>query len=279
MQKRIEIIKEETDKQIAEQKATIKSEMQTQKELEAKKEELVKKVQELEARKKAVEEANKGEMRRTEADKKREIDGLNAEYKAAQDEADDVAEFRMMRPEIESENRELQEKLADEVQRHNESKTKMDRDRIQATERLRMEMLLKIKETKANLSALNDEQQQTTTRLTIMQNSQLTQELEFQSKQTESLLVQNNDFRQEIETLKKDIEIHKEVEKELAKRSHFFQKVIKRYKLQIAELEASKTKISGLLTGGFDSKPAVAGLPGVMSRNKKHFQTADASAR
>ena len=115
MQKRIEIIKEETDKQIAEQKATIKSEMQTQKELEAKKEELVKKVQELEARKKAVEEANKGEMRRTEADKKREIDGLNAEYKAAQDEADDVAEFRMMRPEIESENRELQEKLADEV--------------------------------------------------------------------------------------------------------------------------------------------------------------------
>ena len=44
MQKRIEIIKEETDKQIAEQKATIKREMQTQKELEAKKEELVKKV-------------------------------------------------------------------------------------------------------------------------------------------------------------------------------------------------------------------------------------------
>ena len=54
-------------------------------------------------------------MRRTEAEKKSEIDGLNAEYKAAQDEADDVAEFRMMRPEIESENRELQEKLGDEV--------------------------------------------------------------------------------------------------------------------------------------------------------------------
>ena len=47
----------------------------------------------------------------------------------------------------------------------------MEKDRIQATERLRMEMLVKIKETKANLSALNDEQQQTTTRLTIMQNS------------------------------------------------------------------------------------------------------------
>ena len=47
----------------------------------------------------------------------------------------------------------------------------MEKDRIQATERLRREMLVKIKVTKANLSALNDEQQQTTTRLTIMQNS------------------------------------------------------------------------------------------------------------
>ena len=57
-----------------------------------------------------------------------------------------------------------------------------ERDKIQATEELRKEMLLKIKETKANLLALNDEQLQTTTRLTILQNHQLTTELEYQSK-------------------------------------------------------------------------------------------------
>ena len=39
-------------------------------------------------------------------------------------------------------------------------------------------MQYKIKETKANLLALNDEQQQTTTRLTILQNHQLTTELD-----------------------------------------------------------------------------------------------------
>ena len=83
---------------------------------------------------------------------------------------------------LEQEKNDLQAKLADEIKKHNESKTKMDRDRMHATEKLRKEMEVKIKETKANLSALNDEQQQTTTRLTIMQNSQLTQELEFQSK-------------------------------------------------------------------------------------------------
>jgi hypothetical protein len=105
-----------------------------------------------------------------------------------------------------------------------------EREKIQATEKLRKDMLYKIKETKANLLALNDEQLQTTTRLTILQNHQLTTELEYQSKQTEQLLFKNNKMKTQIETLKRDIEIHKEVEKELAKRSHFCQKVIKKLK-------------------------------------------------
>ena len=43
-----------------------------------------------------------------------------------------------------------------------------ERDKIQAIAKLRKEMQYKIKETKANLLALNDEQLQTTTRLTIL---------------------------------------------------------------------------------------------------------------
>ncbi len=62
---------------------------------------------------------------------------------------------------------------------------KLEREKIQAQEDLRKEMLSKIKETKANLLALNDEQLQTTTRLTILQNHQLTCELEYQSQTTE----------------------------------------------------------------------------------------------
>jgi hypothetical protein len=101
-------------------------------------------------------------------------------------------------------------------------------------------MLYKIKETKANLLALNDEQLQTTTRLTILQNHQLTTELEYQSKQTEQLLSKNNKMKSQIEVLKRDIEVHKEIEKELAKRSHTCQKVIKRLKTQVKELEQEK---------------------------------------
>ena len=50
-------------------------------------------------------------------------------------------------------------------------------------------------------------------------------------------------MKSQIETLKRDIEIHKEVEKELAKRSHFCQKVIKRLRQQVKDLEGEKADL------------------------------------
>ena len=47
-------------------------------------------------------------------------------------------------------------------------------------------------------------------------------------------------MKSQIDTLKRDIQIHKEVEKELAKRSHFCQKVIKRVKQQVKDMETDK---------------------------------------
>ena len=88
-------------------------------------------------------------------------------------------------------------------------------------------MQAKIQETRANLKALNEEQLQTTTRLTTLQNHQLTTELEYQSKQTEKLLTKNNKMQDSINSLKRDIDLHKTIEQELAKKFHKCQKVIK----------------------------------------------------
>ena len=63
---------------------------------------------------------------------------------------------------------ELRHKLEKEKKDKQFELSEMERGKIQATEKLRKEMLYKIKETKANLMALNDEQLQTTTRLTIL---------------------------------------------------------------------------------------------------------------
>lgn len=75
----------------------------------------------------------------------------------------------------------LKAELDQEKNKRNTEVNERERDKITATEALRKEMLYKIKETKANLLALNDEQLQTTTTLTILQNKQLTTELQYQS--------------------------------------------------------------------------------------------------
>ena len=64
---------------------------------------------------------------------------------------------------------------------------------------------------------------------------QLTAELDYQSKRTEDLMFKNHEMKSVITNLTKDLEDHKEVEKELAKRSHFCQKVIQKYKQQIED--------------------------------------------
>jgi hypothetical protein len=50
-------------------------------------------------------------------------------------------------------------------------------------------------------------------------------------------------MRAQIDKIKRDIQIHKEVEKELAKRSHFCQKVIKKLKNQVETLEAERGQV------------------------------------
>lgn len=96
----------------------------------------------------------------------------------------------------------------------------LERNKIAAIKKLDEEMDFKVKETQANLMALNDEQLQTSTRLTILQNHSLTTELDYQSKQTEDFLKKNDSMMTQIDTLRRNIGLHKQMEKQLAKRSH-----------------------------------------------------------
>ena len=78
-------------------------------------------------------------------------------------------------------------------------------------------------------------------------------------------------MKSQIETLKRDIEIHKEVEKELAKRSHFCQKVIKRLKQQVKELEQEKEETlarKGAVGGVVSSQKGVRNSMGGNSPKK-----------
>lgn len=83
-------------------------------------------------------------------------------------------------------------------------------------------------------------------------------------------------MQQQIDTLNRDITIHKEVEKELAKRSHFCQKVIKQLK---AENQSLTDKLEGRIDNNVAAfTPKNAG--GFATGKRNHaFNTASKTAR
>ncbi|KAM3129413.1 hypothetical protein pb186bvf_018487 [Paramecium bursaria] len=148
-----------------------------------------------------------------------------------------IDSFLSVKADLENEKRVLLENLEKERKDKTKELADKDREKVQATDMLKKDMLHKIQVTKQDLLALKKEQLETTTRLTVLQNHQLTTELEYQSKQTEKLLFKNSKLQEQVTSLKRDIEIHKQVEQELAKRSHFSQKLIKKLSARIKELE------------------------------------------
>ena len=68
-------------------------------------------------------------------------------------------------------------------------------------------------------------------------------------------------MRTQIEKIKRDISIHKEVEKELAKRSHFCQKVIKKLKGNVEVLENHKSSMPALAMNNENKSVNAYGLP------------------
>ena len=78
--------------------------------------------------------------------------------------------FMSEKSNMEARIKQLIEEVAEEKKNKIFLVTEKEREKIHATEKLRKDMLVQIKKTKANLLALNDEQIKTTTRLTILQN-------------------------------------------------------------------------------------------------------------
>jgi chromosome segregation ATPase len=94
-------------------------------------------------------------------------------------------------------------------------KNKEIRNQIKFSD-LKKKMMENIQETQKNVTQLNIEYMDTSTKLTLLQNHQLLIELEYQSNQIEELLKKKENLEKKVFELSKDIEVHKEVELALA---------------------------------------------------------------
>lgn len=102
----------------------------------------------------------------------------------------------------------------------------MERQHIQDKEKWKREMVQKIRETKTHMMKLTDNQLEITTKRTIMENEQMSSELAYQSRQTEKLLEKNQQLLSESGNMRREIELARQTQNELAKRNFIYQKTI-----------------------------------------------------
>jgi chromosome segregation ATPase len=93
---------------------------------------------------------------------------------------------------------------------------------------LKKKMMDNIQDTQKNVTQLNIEYMDVSTKLTLLQNHQLLIELEFQSQQIQELLKKKDMLERKVFELSRDIEIHKEVEVSLAEKNRKLNKIIKK---------------------------------------------------
>lgn len=192
-------------------------------------------VAELEAQLESTQEKNKEDMTAMRDAKDKEIKALQGEVETFEQKFKDLAEFKDQKQTLESKLEEMRWTLEKERKENEERISDIERKAVQEKDKLKKETALKIKETKANMMKLTDNQLETTTKRTILENEQMSSELAYQSRQTEKLLQKNEELLKQTADMRRKLDLFKQTEGELAKRNYIYQKTIKTL---ISKLEA-----------------------------------------
>mmetsp|Transcript_4795 Transcript_4795/g.4229 ORF Transcript_4795/g.4229 Transcript_4795/m.4229 type:complete len:235 (-) Transcript_4795:680-1384(-) len=161
------------------------------------------------------------------------IEQIEADLEVAQREYNELdSRYQEIKAIIEEEKSkldtisDLERKKAQMEAEKNATLDKIKNDKEVRVSKMKDDMLKQIKKIKEDYMGTNTEQLNALTQMTILQNNQLTNELEYQSNQTENLNMRNQVLSESIKGIKRDISLHREVERELAKRSITLQRII-----------------------------------------------------
>lgn len=183
------------------------------------------------------------EVKRAEWNNKlQELQIKNDQLTASLNELD---EFQKKKDFMEAELQRLKQDLEDQDEAHRQEISNFDRKKAIEIDQLKKDMARSIKDTREYLRQRTKDQLDDTTKRTIMENEQKANELTLQSKETARLLDLTETLSQENAQLRRNLVIHKDLENELARRTHVYQKLIKKMRQrQGAEEQASAEKLS-----------------------------------
>jgi len=168
------------------------------------------------------------ELEKLKALNRQEVAALEATVQDQEEELFSLKEYKESKIELEANMKTLSESLQNEKKARQNDIDLLERKMFHEKERIKKEFLIKIKETKQNLLSMTEDQLHTTTKRTIMENEQMTTELQYQSRETERLLKLNTRLRSENKELKRNVGLTEEAGKEYAKKTYFYQKLIKK---------------------------------------------------
>jgi hypothetical protein len=157
---------------------------------------------------------------------------ITAKYEDAKTKLHELLEYMRLKNESDAKMQSLEDQLKEKSEQHMQEKAMLDRQKAMEIDALKKEMLQKIRETRDTLRLKTRDQLDATTKRTIMENEQMTTELHFQSRETEKLLDRNANLSEGNRQLKRNLLIHKELEAELARRTHVYQKLIRKLHLR-----------------------------------------------
>lgn len=159
-----------------------------------------------------------------------EIDNLKLELRQ-------LHVFSQQKLQIETQMEELEATLVRTTKQFEEEKLELERKSIFEKDRVKKEMLLRMKETKEELLQRTDDQLNTTTKRTMMENDHFMEELSYQSKETEKLLTRYHVLEDEVKLLRVKTKMLEENEAVMAKKNYYYQKILQ--KLQKKEEKAA----------------------------------------
>ena len=159
---------------------------------------------------------------------------------AMQVELDMLNAFKKHKAEIEADLLLKTRQIEDNAVEHATAISDLERKHVVEKDRLKKEMLLKLRETKANLLKMTDSQLDTTTKRTIAENEQMASELAWQSKEAEKLIKKNDKLLADNSTLRRELELSRQTETEMAKKVNVYQKTLDTLISKLSSVEANK---------------------------------------
>ena len=149
-----------------------------------------------------------------------------------------VHKFIAEKSELEGKLLESTRALEESTASHQTLVSDLERKHVQEKDRLKKEMLMKLRETKANLLKMTDNQLDTTTKRTIAENEQMSSELAWQSRETEKLIRRNDKLSGENASLKRELALNRQAEEEMAKKVNVYQKTIQTLMTKLSSVGA-----------------------------------------